>query len=144
MGARRPQQNRTVAVALVFALCLLMLISVSDHARAAVGNFVPRQVIVELRQPGASIEEINVAYGSSTLLRYSDSSDVYLLKLPTGSGVLDTVDRMTSDGRLLYSEPNYVAEPPEGGARHKAWGVSSDAPTSQNYAATALNLSAAH
>lgn len=144
MGARWPQQHRTVAVALVFALCLLMLISASDHARAAVGNFVPRQVIVELRQPGASIEDINIAYGSTTLLRYSDSSDVYLLKLPTGSGVLDTVDRMKSDERLLYSEPNYVAEPPEGGARHKAWGVSSDAPTSQDYAATALNLSAAH
>ena len=144
MGAKRLQQHRTVSVALVIALCLLMLISASDRARAAVGNFVPRQVIVELRQAGASIEDINSAYGSTTLLRYSDSSDVYLLKLPTGSGVQDTVARMTSDDRLLYSEPNYVAEPPEGGARHRAWGVSSDAPSSEDYAAKALNLSTAH
>jgi hypothetical protein len=75
MGARRLQQHRIVTGALIFALCLLMLIGISDHARAAVGNFVPRQVIVELRQPGISIGDINATYGSTTLLRYSDSSD---------------------------------------------------------------------
>jgi thermitase len=144
LGASRPQQHRTVAAALLIALCLLMLVGVSGNAWAAVGDFVPRQVIVKLRQTDVSIEDINVAYGSTTLQRHSDTSDVYLLKLPAGSGVLNTVDQMASDERLLYSEPNYVAEPPEGGARHKAWGVSSDAPTPQNYAATALNLSAAH
>lgn len=144
MGARRLQQHRTVTGALIITLCLLMLISISGHARAAVGSFVPRQVIVELRQPGVSIGDINATYGSTTLLRYSDSSDVYLLKLPAGSGVLDTVDRMTADERLLFSEPNYVAEPPEGAARHRAWGVSSTAPSSQDYAATALKLSTAH
>jgi thermitase len=146
MGARRLQQHRTVTFALVLALCLIFVLSSSNYAQAdtGVGNFVPRQVIVELRQPSVSIEEINVDYGSTTLLRYSDDSDLYLLKLSTRSGVQDTVDQMTSDDRLLYSEPNYVAEPPEGGARHSAWGVSTDAPTSQNYAATALNLSAAH
>src|SRR5215207_317622 len=146
MGARRLQQHRTVTFALVLALCLIFVLSSSNYAQAdtGVGNFVPRQVIVELRQPSVSIEEINVDYGSTTLLRHSDDSDLYLLKLSTRSGVQDTVDQMTSDDRLLYSEPNYVAEPPEGGARHSAWGVSTDAPTSQNYAATALNLSAAH
>ena len=146
MGAGRLQQHRTVTVALVFALCLLILLGASDYARAeaGVGDFVPRQVIVKLQQTGVSIEDINGAYSSTTLQRFSDSSDVYLLKLPVGSSVRDTVNRMTSDERLLYSEPNYVAEPSEGDARHKAWGVSSDAPTSQNYAATALNLSTAH
>jgi subtilisin family serine protease len=125
---------------------LLVLLGVSEYARADAGveDFVPRQVIVELRQTSASIEEINAAYDSITLQRFSDSGDVYLLKLPTGTSVRDTVNQMTSDERLLYSEPNFVAEPPEGGARHSAWGVSTDASTSQSYAATALNLSTAH
>jgi thermitase len=105
---------------------------------------VPRQVIVKLGQTGVSIEDINASYGSTTLQRLSDSSDAYLLKVATGSSVQDTVNQMTSDERLLYSEPNFTAESFEGDARHRAWGVSSDAPTSQDYASTALNLSAAH
>ena len=146
MGARILQRHRTVAGALVFALCLLLLLGSSDYAQAdaGVGNFVPHQVIVKLQQTGVSIQDINATYGSATLQRFSDGSDIYLLKLPTGSSVLDTVDRMTSDQRLLYSEPNYIAEPPEGDARHRAWGVSTEAPASQKYASTALNLSTAH
>jgi thermitase len=145
MGARILQQHRTVAVALVFALCLIFVVGSSSYAQAntGVGDFVPRQVIVELQPTGVSIGDINATYGSTTLERFSDSSDVYLLQLPTESSVQDTVNQMTSDERLLYSEPNFVAETPEGDARHKAWGVSTDAPTSQDYAFTALNLSTA-
>ncbi|HJQ30268.1 MAG TPA: S8 family serine peptidase, partial [Rubrobacter sp.] len=148
MGARRLHQQRTVTGALIFALCLLMLIGISDRARAAVGDFVPRQVIVKLQPTGVTIGDINATYDSTTLERYSKSSSVYLLELPAGSGVLDTVDRMTSDERLLFSEPNFVTQSPEsaseGDARHRAWGVSTVAPTSQEYAYKALNLSAAH
>jgi thermitase len=145
MGARRLQQHSTVTGALFFALCLLFLLGSSGYARAdaGVGDFVPHQVIVKLQQTGISIEEINLTYGSTTLQRFSDSSSVYLLKLPAGSSIQDTLNRMTSDERLLFSEPNYVAEPSEGDARHRAWGVSSSAPSSQDYAATALNLSTA-
>jgi hypothetical protein len=141
MGARILQQHRTVAVALVFALCLIFVVGSSSYAQAntGVGDFVPRQVIVELQPTGVSIGDINATYGSTTLERFSDSSDVYLLQLPTESSVQDTVNQMTSDERLLYSEPNFVAESPEGDARHRAWGASTDAPTSQDYAFTALN-----
>src|SRR5215217_6928265 len=113
MGARILQQHRTVSGALVFALCLLFLLGSSDYAQAAagVGNFIPRQVIVKLQQTGVGIEDINASYDSTTLQRFSDSSSVYLLKLPAGSGVQDTLNQMASDERLLFSEPNYVAEP---------------------------------
>jgi thermitase len=146
MGARRLQQHRTVTGALVFALCWLFLLSSSHYAQAdaGVGDFLPGQVIVKLQPTGVRIGDINASYSSTTLERFSDSSDVYLLQLPAGSSVQDTVNQMTSDERLLYSEPNFVAESPEGDARHRAWGMSTDAPTSQDYAATALNLSAAH
>jgi subtilisin family serine protease len=76
---------------------------------------------------------------------------IYLLGLPAGSGVVETVrtvGQMESDPSLLYAEPNFFAqppeEPPEGGARHRAFGVSDAAPTSEEYAARALGLGSAH
>ena len=51
---------------------------------------------------------------------------------------------MVNDPRLLYAEPNFFAQSPEGGARHRAWGDSDVAPTSQEYATQALGLVSAH
>jgi subtilisin family serine protease len=106
---------------------------------------VPHQVIVKLSPlPGATVEQINATYGSTTLEIFPGSTNVYLLNLPTGSGVTEMVERMASDPRLLYAEPNFFAQPPEGGARHRAWGVSDVAPTSEEYASQALGLVSAH
>jgi thermitase len=139
-------QWRAVTGALVLALCLLMLSGAASRAQAdCAEDFVPYQVIVKLKPiPGATIEQINATYGTTTLETFPGSTDVYLLRLPTGSSVLETVNQMANDSRLLYAEPNFFAQPPEGGARHRAWGGSYVAPTSQEYAAQALGLVRAH
>jgi thermitase len=140
-------QWRAVTGALVLALCLLMLSGAASRAQAdcGPGSFVPHQVIVKLSPlPGATVEQINATYGSTTLEIFPGSTNVYLLNLPTGSGVTEMVERMASDPRLLYAEPNFFAQPPEGGARHRAWGVSDVAPTSEEYASQALGLVSAH
>jgi len=124
-----------------------MLSGAASRAQAdcGPGDFVPRQVIVKLNPTlGATVEQINATYGSTTLETFPGSTDVYLLGLPTGSGVKETVSQMADDSRLLYAEPNFFAQSPEGGARHRAWGVSDVAPTSQEYAAQALGLVSAH
>jgi len=136
-----------VTAALVLAFCLLLLSGAAGRAQADCGPgiFAPQQVIVKLNPTlGATVEEINATYGSTTLESFPGSTDVYLLTLPTGSGVTETVEQMASDSRLLYAEPNFFAQPPEGGARHKAWGFSDVAPTSQEYAIQALGLVSAH
>jgi thermitase len=133
--------------ALVLALCLLVLSGAASRAQAACGpgDFVPHQVIVKLNPiPGATVEQINATYGSTTLETFPGSTDVYLLELPTGSDVTETVNQMANDLRLLYAEPNFFAQPPEGGGRHHAWGFSTVAPTSEEYAAQALGLVSAH
>jgi thermitase len=112
-------------------------------ADSTIGGFIPRQVIIKLGTSDATVGDVNTTYGSTTLERFPGSSDVYLLQLGAGSGVIETVEKMTADGRLLYAEPNFVAQTPEGDARHRAWGVSDVAPSSQDYAASALNLSIA-
>jgi thermitase len=140
-------QWRAVTGALVLALCLLMLSGAASRAQAdcGPGDFVPHQVIVKLNPiPGATVEQINATYGSTTLETFPGSTDVYLLELPTDSGVTETVKQMANDPRLLYAEPNFFAHPPEGGARHKAWGASDVAPTSEEYAIQALGLVSAH
>jgi thermitase len=138
-------QRRAVTGALVLALCLLMLSGAASRAQAAcgLGSFVPSQVIVKLDQ-GATITQINATYGSTTVEPFPGSTDVFLLGLPTSSGVTKTVERMVSDPRLLYAEPNFFAQPPEGGGRHRPFGVNSVEPTSDEYAAQALGLEPAH
>jgi thermitase len=138
-------QRRAVTGALVLALCLLMLSGAASRAQAAcgLGSFVPRQVIVKLDQ-GATITQINATYGSTVVEPFPGSTDIFLLGLPASSGVTMTVEQMVSDPRLLYAEPNFFAQPPEGGGRHKAWGFNDVAPTSQEYAIQALGLESAH
>jgi thermitase len=141
---------RAVTGALVLALCLLMLSGASSSAQAdcGPGTFMPRQVIVKLNPIlGATVQQINATYGSTTLEAFPGGTDAYLLGLPSGSGVRETVSQMADDSRLLYAEPNTFAQPPEGDARHRAWGVSDVASTSQDsqdYAAPALGLVSAH
>jgi subtilisin family serine protease len=107
------------------------------------GSFVPNQVIVKLDQ-GATITQINATYGSTVVEPFPGSTDIFLLGLPASSGVKKTVEQMVSDPRLLYAEPNFFAQSPEGGGRHRAFGVSDVAPTSDEYAAQALGLEPAH
>jgi thermitase len=137
---------RAMTGALVLALCLLMLSGAATPAHAQADcarNFVPSQVIVKLNL-GATVNQINAKYGSATLEQFPGSTDIYLLGLPAGSDVLATVKRMAIDPRLLFAEPNFFAQPPEGGGRHRPFGVNSVAPTSGEYAARALGLASAH
>jgi len=133
--------------ALVLALCLLMLSGAAGRAQADCGPgvFVPQQVIVKLDPiVGATVQKINATYGSTTLEIFPGTTNVYLLRLPAGSGVTETVKQMANDPRLLYAEPNFFSQSPEGGARHRAWGASDVAPTSDEYAIQALGLESAH
>jgi thermitase len=112
------------------------------------GGFEPREVIVRMQpETGAAIEDIDVDYGSTVLDEIPGGMGVYLLGLPAGSNTLETVERMADDPRLLFAEPNYVAEAPEdpsaADGRHRAYAISSTDGSSEQYAASALNLSCA-
>ena len=131
--------------ALAVALCLVVLLGAGPMRASAEGNdYEPRQAIVRLNPAsGATIESINIDYGSTALDKLPGSMGVYLLKLPGSSNTLEMVGHMASDPRLLFAEPNFVAEAPEGDGRHKAYGISSTKPSSTQYAVENLNLSCA-
>jgi len=157
MKARELSQYSVVTLALVVAFCLLaLLLGITGAARAeeegeageneADKGFETDEVVVKLKlTSGATIENINADYGSTTLEKLLGSAGIYLLRLPSGSDEVEASEGMNDDPRLLYAEPNFVAEAPEGGGRHWARAESySSELTSDQYAVEALNLSRAH
>jgi thermitase len=131
--------------ALVLSLFLLTLFAASPAQALVEGeDFVPGQAVVKLNPTtGATIDKINADYGTSTLEKLPGSTGVYLLKAPAGSATQGLVGQLVDDVRLLYAEPNFVAEAPKdqgGDSRHKAWGESDISGTTEQYAATALGL----
>jgi hypothetical protein len=112
-----------------------------DADRAAA---VPGQVIVKL-QPGVTIDSINQTYGTVTVAELVPGRGVYLLQVPEGSDVEVLLDRMEDDGRLVYAEPNLLAEAPESiRSRDWAWGGQEAAPYTDQYALPSINLAGAH
>ena len=136
-------QNPIATGALALVLCLLALLGVANPAQALVEgeDFRTGQVVVKLDPTvGATIERINADYGMTTLDDSLGTKGIYLLQVPAGSDTEGMVGRLENDTRLLFAEPNFVAEAPEGDARHYAWGVSDTDGTSEQYAISALGL----
>jgi thermitase len=131
--------------ALALSLLVLTLFA-AGPARALVEgeDFVPGQVVVRLNPTvGATIDKINADYGTSTLEKLPGPTGIYLLQAPAGSDTQGLVGRLADDVRLLYAEPNFVAEAPEdhgGDGRHLAYGISDTNGSFEQYAATALGL----
>jgi subtilisin family serine protease len=131
---------------LVLATALMLAFSAAwnSPARADDDDYEANQVVVKLNpSANTTIDHINASYGTRTLEKLLGSTGVYLLQLPTGSDTEVVAQQMETDSRLLYAEPNFVAEAPEGDARHRARGKSSTKRSSAQYAHGALDLSCA-
>jgi len=113
----------------------------SEQANASARDYEPDQVIVRL-DPGATIRQINAAYGTTTLDTTLGGMGIYLLQTPNNEDPITFAQKLTSDPqkRILFAEPNFVAETPEGDGRHRAWGISSTSESSDPYAAGSLGL----
>jgi subtilisin family serine protease len=144
---------RLLVPAVLLAALLLAVSSIflagSAHADDDWDEAVPRQIVVKL-VPQASIGAVNEDYDTITRDKLLGSKKIYLLKVPKRNDPARVLERMQSDLRIIYAEPNFRTASPEGDARHRAFpgGVpepSSD-PTlySDQYAIMNLNLKAAH
>jgi thermitase len=104
------------------------------------------EIVVKLNPVGeANIAAINAAYGTTTIEVLVGSAGIYRLRVPAG-GIADSIaNRMTEDARILYAEPNYSSEAPEGNPRHiGAWGGADETGTDAQYAINLLGLADAH
>jgi len=136
MFSRSSAQHLAAAVALLVALCLLVLPAVTDDARALnTETFVPGQIIVKLA-PGVKIGDVNLrGYGLRVQERFLNqtNTDIYLLKVTDGSSVQAKLDEIPGDPPIKYAEPNYLSDAPEAGGRHHAFPAGDATPTTRNY-----------
>jgi thermitase len=152
MVARASAQPIAVIVALLVALCLLVLPGATHDARALkTESFVPGQVIVKLA-PGVKIADVNLrGYGLRVQERFLNQSntDIYLLTATDGASAQSKLDAVAGDPLIRYAELNYLTSAPEADARHRAFPAGDATPTSRNYSKdasypdSALNLSSA-
>ena len=129
-------------------LCLLSFLSYPDAARADDdddhGTGVPGQIIVQL-QPGQTIDSINQTYSTVTLAELVPGRGVYLLQAPEGSDMESLLDSMADDPRIVYAEPNLIAEAPEAiRSKDWGWGGQDEEPYGEQYALASISLAGAH
>ena len=143
-----------VALALLAAVVAAACVLVANPATADDddddgGEYVPRQVVVELK-PEGTVGYVNRKYGTRTISKLPGGDEIYLLKTPRRADPAKLARRIAADGRVLYAEPNLRTGTPEGSARHKARPGGTPEPSSDatayrsQYAVDAMNLPEAH
>ncbi|MGH2543854.1 MAG: S8 family serine peptidase, partial [Ardenticatenaceae bacterium] len=94
---------------------------------------------------GATIEQINLDYGTTTLGTLSVTLQIYLLHVPATQDFDAVLAAMQNDPRLLYAEPNFIGRVPEGDPSDIwGWGGQDPIPFVEQYANEMINLSCAH
>jgi thermitase len=152
MVTRASAQFLATVVALLIALCLLVLPGATDDARALKKeSFVPGQVIVELA-PGVKIGDLNLrGQGLGVQERFLNRTDtgIYLLRATDGASEQAKLDALRRNPLIARAELNYLSDAPEADARHHAFPAGDATPTTRNYSRnaaysdSALNLTAA-
>lgn len=100
---------------------------------------------------GASVDDINATWGTSTLTGLLPSAGIYLLSTPADSDPGNLARSMAADPRLVYAEPNFIGEAPGSGGAMWGWGdeppepgSSGGAAVDDQYAVEKLGIAAAH
>ncbi|HSL29656.1 MAG TPA: hypothetical protein VK900_10685, partial [Anaerolineales bacterium] len=132
----------------MIGVLLMWLFPFSGHPNVARakddGDYIPGQVVVRL-QEDESIDDINETYNTIMIAELVPGRGVYLLQAPQGSNIEALLDIMDNDPRILYAEPNLVAEAPEAiRSKDWAWGGEDPEPYGEQYALTSINLAGAH
>ena len=127
-------------------IALLLLPGPVANAQNKGTNPTITQVVVKLNPlRNTTIAAINAAYGTTTVKPLVNSAGIYLLNTPAGVNAETVVKKMARDLRLLYAEPNFIGQAPEGVGRNSwVWGGGDAAPLAGQYAAAMLGLPVAH
>lgn len=145
------RKGLTFLTLLLVAVCLLLdgrLTSVSN-ATSGGEEFVAGEVVVKLAS-AADLPGVAVQYHlDPTPIDQFGSRPIYRLRITDNAAVEDRVKALSSDSRVVFVEPNFVATPPEGGgiiwSVGNIWSVGGDNGTFvSQWAAQKIQLSLAH
>lgn len=139
-------ERRAARMALLMLLVILGQVFVGSLRADDDESFgtVPNQVVVKLA-PGVNPAKINRTYGTTVIAKMVPGQPIYLLATRKGTNVDRLIQRLMSDPRVIYAEPNFYLEQPEID-RRSAWGWGGQNPTPYNdqYALDLINLEGAH
>ncbi len=132
-------------VPILLAIFLLRAPNQSALARFR-GEYRPSQILVQLDPlSGATIDDLNADYSTTTLQTFSLSTNIYLLQIPTGEDAKDFAELLNADLRTFFAEPDFIGQTPEAHRRGIwGWGGQDPTPLGEQYALEALNIPAAH
>lgn len=124
----------------------------ADEPESAEGEgYQADEVVIKLdRATGASVDDINARWGTSTVTGLLGSAGIYLLRTPAEQDPRELVRSMSSDPGLVYAEPNFIGEAPGSGGDMWGWGEGppvaggSGAVVDEQYAVEKLGIAAAH
>jgi subtilisin family serine protease len=127
-------------------LTLAWLPAAARHVYAADTGFRAGQVVVKLNPAaGASIDDINATYGTSTLAVLPSDDGIYLLQTPPDTDAQAQAEKIGLDLRLEFAEPNFVGQAPEANPSGiRGFGGLDSAPFFSQYANDMLGLTQAH
>jgi subtilisin family serine protease len=101
----------------------------------------PAEVVLQLR-PGQSIAPVATANGLSVIAQFG-SRPIYRLRVGVGDSVDAAVERLRSDPRVYWAEPNLQGQSPES-RRCSVWTIGEASDYAAQWAPGALRLAAAH
>ncbi len=133
-------------IAITSALVLIALFDISPASprpvHAAVYKFEDDEIIVHLDPTtGVTLAQINATYQTVTLEPLEGNPNTYRLRAPVGADLEALAATMAADSRLIFAEPNFIAEPPEANPRRSfVWGGNDAAPYASQYAINQLGL----
>lgn len=73
-------------------------------------DYVEGEVLVRFRSPGIRVQERQAVRSQnlSVLREFRVFKNLYLLKVPAGTDVRQTIQTLSADPDVLYAEPNYI------------------------------------
>ena len=98
--------------------------TIDASSRLTASGPVAGEVIVQLNS-GVDVAAIESAYGLRVIDRFG-LRPIWRLRLPTTATLDPTVEALRADSRILFAEPNFESETPEG-RRRTVWATGGDA-----------------
>lgn len=146
----RGRLRRLPVAAVTLSLAALFVLWSAGPAHAQDDDddgFVNGEIVVKLT-PGTDVTRFGAEYGADRADTFLGSANIHLLRATDGEDTEAKAERMENDAqrRVLYAEPNFTTDAPEGGGRYRArsdaFPVPSfdPAPYSGQYAVGALDL----
>jgi subtilisin family serine protease len=139
--------NVALRGAIFVALTLgLVYASPAGYAIAKIrGRHVTGEIVIKIDPlSGATIDDINATYGTTTIKPLASKDGIYLLQAPAGKDAEIVINEMEFDLRLSFAELNFIGQAPEADPRGiSRWGGLDATPYPSQYASEQLGLAQA-